>query len=126
MSVLIIISFFTVTLMAFSFMIILHSPSKVFKRLGGYTAEGFGLGYQEKMSDVNQMIRESIGIPKTNQGQQCVSDGVSQRKGDSVIQIPIYVNGVYAKTEIIDTAVNGIGQMGQNYMRAKGKRINVG
>lgn len=104
----------------------IHSPSKVFKRLGGYTAEGFGLGYQEKMSDVNQMIRESIGIPKTNQGQQYVSDGVSQRKGDSVIQIPIYVNGVYKKTEIIDTAVNGIGQMGQNYMRAKGKRINVG
>ena len=78
------------------------------------------------MSDVNQMIRESIGIPKTNQGQQYVSDGASQRKGDSVIQIPIYVNGVYTKTEIIDTAVNGIGQMGQNYMRAKGKRINVG
>ena len=42
---------------------------------------------------------------KTNQGQQYVSDGASQRKGDSVIQIPIYVNGVYKKTEIIDTAV---------------------
>lgn len=38
----------------------IHSPSKVFAELGAYTAEGFGVGYESKIADVNGMIRESM------------------------------------------------------------------
>lgn len=38
----------------------IHSPSKVFAELGAYTAEGFGVGYESKIVDVNGMIRESM------------------------------------------------------------------
>ena len=38
----------------------INSPSKVFEEIGGYTAEGFGIGYQDKMADVNRMVRESV------------------------------------------------------------------
>ena len=37
----------------------INSPSKVFEELGGYTAEGFGVGYEKKISEVNNMIRDS-------------------------------------------------------------------
>lgn len=43
----------------------IHSPSKVFEELGGYTAEGFGIGYEKEISKVNDMIRDSIYSPET-------------------------------------------------------------
>ncbi len=38
----------------------IHSPSKVFEQLGSYTAEGFGTGYEKKIGDVRQTIRNSM------------------------------------------------------------------
>lgn len=43
----------------------IRSPSKVFEELGGYTAEGFGIGYEKEISKVNDMIRDSIYSPET-------------------------------------------------------------
>lgn len=45
----------------------INSPSKVFEELGGYTAEGFGVGYEKKISEVNNMIRDSIQPPAMNE-----------------------------------------------------------
>lgn len=44
----------------------INSPSKVFEELGGYTAEGFGVGYEKKISEVNNMIRDSVYAPETS------------------------------------------------------------
>lgn len=44
----------------------INSPSKVFEELGGYTAEGFGVGYEKKISEVNDMIRDSVYAPETS------------------------------------------------------------
>lgn len=41
----------------------IHSPSKVFEELGSYTAEGFGIGYQNQMVHVNKVIADSMEIP---------------------------------------------------------------
>lgn len=38
----------------------INSPSKVFAEIGSYTAEGFGVGYEEKMGEVNRVIRDSM------------------------------------------------------------------
>lgn len=45
----------------------INSPSKVFEELGGYTAEGFAVGYEKKISEVNSMIRDSIQPPAMNE-----------------------------------------------------------
>lgn len=45
----------------------INSPSKVFEELGGYTAEGFAVGYEKKISEVNSMIRDSIQTPAMNE-----------------------------------------------------------
>lgn len=60
----------------------IHSPSKVFERLGSYTAEGFGIGYEKKMGDVNRTIRGSMDIPEIE------SVGAANSSGDSeIVQI---------------------------------------
>lgn len=41
-----------------------RSPSKVFEEIGSYTAEGFGIGYEKKMGQVNETIRRSMEIPE--------------------------------------------------------------
>lgn len=45
----------------------INSLSKVFEELGGYTAEGFAVGYEKKISEVNSMIRDSIQPPAMNE-----------------------------------------------------------
>lgn len=44
----------------------IHSPSKVFERLGSFTAEGFGIGYEKEMANVNAVIADSMAIPDIN------------------------------------------------------------
>lgn len=44
----------------------INSPSKVFMRLGSYTAEGFGIGYGKEMQNVNAVIADSMAIPDVN------------------------------------------------------------
>ena len=41
----------------------INSPSRVFRELGKFTAEGFSLGYEDEMSEVNRMIADSVEIP---------------------------------------------------------------
>lgn len=43
------------------------SPSKVFAEIGGYTAEGFGVGYEREIKEVNKMIQSSIETPETGE-----------------------------------------------------------
>lgn len=104
----------------------IHSPSRVFSRIGEYTAEGFGQGYESKMADVNRMIRESMdysaerkaaGI-KTNRDQ-------SQTNEKIVIELPIYNNGVYTRTEIVEIARDGITRKQNNRWIAKGVTASV-
>lgn len=44
----------------------INSPSKVFERIGKFTAEGFGVGYEKEMQDVNAVIADSMAIPDVN------------------------------------------------------------
>jgi len=38
----------------------IHSPSKVFAEIGGYMAEGMGVGFEKEMSSVRQQMEDSI------------------------------------------------------------------
>lgn len=47
----------------------INSPSRVFKELGKYTAQGFSVGYEDEMPAVNRMIADSVAIPNFATGQ---------------------------------------------------------
>lgn len=38
------------------------SPSKVFKKLGGFTAEGFGIGWEDEFANVNKELEKSLAF----------------------------------------------------------------
>lgn len=55
----------------------INSPSKVFMRLGSYTAEGFGIGYEKEMQNVNAVIADSMAIPDVNSSTMTAGGGGS-------------------------------------------------
>lgn len=61
----------------------INSPSKVFKRLGEYTAEGFGIGYEDKMGDVRATIAESMEVPNLTGRSDAGTNAVYGNSGDA-------------------------------------------
>ena len=55
----------------------INSPSKVFERIGKFTAEGFGVGYEKEMQDVNAVIADSMAIPDVNSGNMTAGGNVA-------------------------------------------------
>lgn len=99
----------------------IHSPSKVFETLGGYTAEGFGVGYQKKMQYVNAMIRESMEIPSPGRNAGWTENGGENKV---IVELPIYVGKTYSKTEIVEIAMNGIAAKQSGRLYARGVSLN--
>ena len=60
----------------------INSPSKVFERIGKFTAEGFGVGYEKEMQDVNAVIADSMAIPDVNSSTM-TAGGSASAKGSA-------------------------------------------
>lgn len=103
----------------------INSPSKVFEQLGSYTAEGFGVGYEKKIDDVNKMIKNSVEIPETGGNARSVYNEAGMQQGKFVVELPIYINGNYSKREIVEIAMDGISKKMDRYANAKGTRIRL-
>lgn len=103
----------------------INSPSKVFEQLGSYTAEGFGVGYEKKIDDVNKMIRNSVEIPETRGNARSVYNEAGMQQGRFIVELPIYINGNYSKREIVEIAMDGISKKMDRYANAKGTRIQL-
>lgn len=103
----------------------INSPSKVFEQLGSYTAEGFGVGYEKKIDDVNKMIRNSVEIPETRGNARSVYNEAGMQQGRFVVELPIYINGNYSKREIVEIAMDGINKKMEQYANTKGTRIRL-
>ncbi len=101
----------------------IHSPSKVFEELGGYTAEGFGVGYEKKMSDVNRVIRDSMEIPDLGGRSDGRRNGDHGGVGNVSIELPVYINGIYTKKEVAKFTMKEINK-DQKY-KMKGTRVNI-
>ena len=102
----------------------IHSPSKVFEKIGGYTAEGFGVGYEKKMGEVNQIIRESMEIPGTTGKHPDAVKFVGNALTEQLTaELPIYINGVYDRKEIVKFTMKEINS-GRKY-NAKGAKVNL-
>lgn len=61
----------------------INSPSKVFERIGKYTAEGFGIGYEDKMDDVRATIAESMEVPNLTGRSTAGTNAVYGNSGDA-------------------------------------------
>ena len=104
----------------------IHSPSTVFAQLGGYTAEGFAQGYERKMPEINQMIRDSIEIPERSGIGTQRTDAASWADNQRItIELPIYAGKTYTKTEILEISKEGISRSQINRNRYKGMRANA-
>lgn len=103
----------------------INSPSKVFEQLGSYTAEGFGVGYEKKIDDVNKMIKNSVEIPETGGNARSIYNEAGMQQGKFVVELPIYINGNYSKREIVEIAMDGISKKMDRYANAKGTRIRL-
>ena len=102
----------------------INSPSKVFEELGSYTAEGFGIGYQKQMSNVNGMIRSSMEIPNIGRTETGTGFTGMAGTGKVIVELPIYVGKEYTRTEIVEIAMEGIAQRQNRYMGARGLRLS--
>ena len=55
------------------------SPSKVFKKIGGFTAEGFGIGFDDEFSDVKKEMEKSMNFDDVSMG---ISPSIKPIYGD--------------------------------------------
>lgn len=102
----------------------IRSPSKVFEELGGYTAEGFGVGYEKKMGDVNRLIRDSMEIPnQRGNGKDLEQTGSYTDIGNIIIELPVNINGIYTKKEVAEFTMKKMNKE-QKY-KVKSRNINI-
>ena len=55
------------------------SPSKVFKKIGGFTAEGFGIGFDDEFSNVKKEMEKSMNFDDVSMG---ISPSIKPIYGD--------------------------------------------
>lgn len=104
----------------------IHSPSRVFAEIGEYTAEGFGVGYEDKMADVNGMIKKTMDYSGLKPGAGAgTAAGAYTGAEKIVIEMPIYNNGIYDRTEIAEIAMEGLSRAQGRKLAVKGGIQNV-
>lgn len=86
------------------------SPSKVFKELGGFTAEGFGIGWEDEFAHVRDDIERSMAFDGMSVNASVKHSGVSladgMSGGTSYGDINVTVNGAkYTDEHSLATAV---------------------
>ena len=54
----------------------IHSPSRVFKRIGEYTAEGFGIGWKDEFADVSDDVGDDLDFSDITQIPNDYSTGI--------------------------------------------------
>lgn len=108
----------------------IHSPSKVFEKLGSYTAEGFGIGYEKQIQGINRMIREEMDYSgDMNRWSGNMESSLDGHGGGTpeklVIELPIYAGKEYTKTEIVEIALRGITQKQKGRLAARGVSLGA-
>lgn len=72
------------------------SPSKVFKKIGGFTAEGFGLGFEKEFAHVKDDMEDALSFDDASFGIDSsirTISGGSLSGGTSISNVNITVNG---------------------------------
>lgn len=88
----------------------IHSPSRVFKRIGEYTAEGFGIGWKDEFSDVTDDVGDDLDFSDIAQIPNDYSTGIEttsyiskvddeSSKNDQPIQVSLNIENFSNNTD---------------------------
>lgn len=88
----------------------IHSPSRVFKRIGEYTAEGFGIGWKDEFSDVSDDVGDDLDFSDISQIPNDYSTGIEttsyiskvddeSSKNDQPIQVSLNIENFSNNTD---------------------------
>ena len=88
----------------------IHSPSRVFKRIGEYTAEGFGIGWKDEFADVSDDVGDDLDFSDITQIPNDYSTGIEttsyiskvddeSSKNDQPIQVSLNIENFSNNTD---------------------------
>ena len=88
----------------------IHSPSRVFKRIGEYTAEGFGIGWKDEFADVSDDVGDDLDFSDITQIPNDYSTGIETTsyiskvddespKNDQPIQVSLNIENFSNNTD---------------------------
>ena len=88
----------------------IHSPSRVFKRIGEYTAEGFGIGWKDEFADVSDDVGDDLDFSDISQIPNDYSTGIEttsyiskvddeSSKNDQPIQVSLNIENFSNNTD---------------------------
>ena len=115
----------------------IHSPSRVFERIGMLSAEGLPVGFVKKIPEVESEIRSSMQAISKNalsaadiQGNIDISSTEKRiRQNDYgypdriVIKIPVYTDKVLTRTEVEEISLRAINERQKGKYTSKGVRV---
>lgn len=114
----------------------IHSPSRVFEKIGVLSAAGLPVGFKKKTPDVQREIRNSMNLISRNSldmtdppGTQAAGAGYGSMgagsgfSGSITVTMPIYLNGVLSRTEVEEISMRAINRDRKKSYASKGVRI---
>lgn len=110
----------------------IHSPSRVFEKIGALSAAGLPVGFKKKTPEVEREIRNSMNLISRNslsmEDSSCVqgSGGMGSGTGSPgsiVVTMPIYLNGVLSRTEVEEISMKAINRDRKKSYASKGVRV---
>lgn len=102
----------------------IKSPSRVFMELGGYTAEGFGIGFEDTMAGVEKDMADTFGGLTGNMTAEISAYGVGDAAtvGDTttINRGPVVMNIYGAEGQDVNTLADVIAEKLENMTTEKG------
>lgn len=114
----------------------IHSPSRVFEKIGVLSAMGLPVGFKKKTPDVEREIRNSMkliagnslnmadisGTMVSGEHYGSLRDG-SGYSGNITVTMPIYLNGVLNRTEVEKISMEAVNKNRKGFYASKGVRV---
>lgn len=114
----------------------IHSPSRVFEKIGVLSAMGLPVGFKKKTPDVEREIRNSMkliagnslnmadisGTMVSGEHYGSLRDG-SGYSGNITVTMPIYLNGVLSRTEVEEISMKAVNKNRKSFYASKGVRV---
>ena len=115
----------------------IHSPSRVFERIGMLTAEGLPVGFIKKIPEVESEIKSGMQAISKNalsatdiRGNIDVISSGNRSRSESygyperiVIEIPVYTDKTLTRTEVEEISLRAINEQQRGRYSAKGVRM---
>lgn len=100
----------------------IHSPSTVFAKIGGYMAEGLGIGWDDEYQDVKRDIENSLGMDLSSSIKAKPIE-ITRQDSEIIALLQQYLPQMANKNIVMDTGAL-VGQIAPAMDNALGKIVN--